>query len=249
MNLDIIRTENKYILSAEEALLLARRLDTALARDVHCAEGPYPVRSLYFDTLESRDFITKLDGDPVRRKIRLRTYAPGRSPCRLEMKEKKGVLQRKLGLPVSHQAATRLMNCDYSALTRYMGHGEKAAVREATGSARKAVRFYTAMTLGCYRPVTMVEYRRLAFVYPYGDVRLTLDSHIRCSESNFDLFDTDSLYSCYPEAYLEDRVILEVKFSGQLPGFISRALQPFHLTQTAASKYMLSRPAFYEYML
>ena len=249
MNLDIIRTENKYILSAEEAILLARRLDTVLARDVHCSEGPYPVRSLYFDTLEDRDFITKLDGDPVRRKIRLRTYAPGRSPCRLEMKEKKGSLQRKLGLPVSYQAATRLMNCDYSALTRYMGHGDKAALHEASGSCRKAVRFYTAMTLGCYRPVTMVEYDRLAFVYPYGDVRLTLDSHIRCSESDHDIFRERSDHSCYPEVYLNDRVILEVKFSGRLPRFISRALQPYHLTQTAASKYMLSRPALYEFIL
>lgn len=249
MNLDVIRTENKYLLSAEEALHLAQRLETVLARDEHCAEGPYPVRSLYYDTPGNRDLVLKLDGAPVRRKIRLRTYAPGRSPCRLEMKKKKGDFQRKICLPVSRQAANRLLLGDYSALTRYMGHGERAYRQEARGTSRKAVRFYTAMTLGCYRPVTMIEYRRLAFVYPYGDVRITLDSHIRCSEADHNIFRQDALYSCYPEVYLEDRVILEVKFSGQLPLFISRLLQPYHLTRTAASKYMLSRPVLYHYLL
>jgi hypothetical protein len=249
--IDTIRTENKYLLSVEEAHSLQQRLETVLQRDPFCAEGPYPVRSLYYDTPEAADFVTKMDGAPARRKIRLRTYAPDQSPCRLEMKEKRGDAQRKLSLPVSRQAAVRLLDCDYSVLTRYMSHEAGSWESEARGTNRKAVRFYTTMTLQCYRPVTMVEYRRMAYVYPHSDVRITFDSGVRCSESDTDLFRTGptAAYSAYPDLLLDGKIILEIKFSGALPRFISRILQPYHLTRTAVSKYVLSRPAAYEFIL
>ena len=250
--IDTIRTENKYLLSVEEAWSLQRRLEAALQRDPFCAEGPYPVRSLYYDTPDGADYVTKMDGVPSRRKIRLRTYDPGNSLCRLEMKEKRGDAQRKLSLPVSRQAADRLLDCDYSVLTRYMSHEEDSWQKEARGTNRKAVRFYTTMMLQGYRPATMVEYRRMAYVYPYADVRITFDTDVRCSESDTDLFrrGPTAAYSAYPDLLLDGKVILEVKFSGPtLPRFISKLLQPYHLTRTAVSKYVLSRPAAYEFIL
>ena len=42
-----------------------------------------------------------------------------------------------------------------------------------------AMRLYFRITQGCYRPKTIIDYQRLAFAYPAGDVRITL---IRTSE-------------------------------------------------------------------
>ena len=50
----------------------------------------YPIRSLYFDTPEDRDFHEKEDGIELRRKLRLRCYAPDAAFALLEMKQKQG---------------------------------------------------------------------------------------------------------------------------------------------------------------
>ncbi len=44
------------------------------------------------------------------------------------------------------------------------------------------------MTLGQYRPVVLIDYDRRAFYHEENNIRLTLDSNIRSSETNFDIF-------------------------------------------------------------
>ena len=84
----------------------------------------------------------------------------------------------------------------------------------------------------------IVEYDRVPFIYPQGNVRITLDENIRAS-GRVDLF-------------LEDRIplrpvmpagqhILEVKYDEYLPDFIYRTVQMENLRQTAFSKYYLCR--------
>ena len=51
------------------------------------------------------------------------------------------------------------------------------------------------MVLGCYVPVVMVEYNRMAYVCPQYDTRITFDSEVKYSESNFDLFYKQPLYN------------------------------------------------------
>ena len=71
--MEVKRTEHKYILSRQEALLLQKNLDTVMPRDVHCMDDEgYEVRSLYFDTLCDRSCAEKEDGLLEHEKIRSR---------------------------------------------------------------------------------------------------------------------------------------------------------------------------------
>ena len=44
------------------------------------------------------------------------------------------------------------------------------------------------MTCRCYRPKTMVEYERTAYIARENHIRVTFDSAIRASESERELF-------------------------------------------------------------
>ena len=100
---------------------------------------------------------------------------------------------------------------------------------------------YHLMVNGCYRPVAMIEYNRIAYTYRLYDTRITFDMNIKSSESNFNLFDKKPLYT----SILNDKIVLEVKFNGELINFISDILKPFNLTRLAISKYCLGRKNFY----
>ncbi|MGN1041973.1 MAG: VTC domain-containing protein, partial [Christensenellales bacterium] len=53
--MEVKRTEQKFILNYKESLLLRRKLDAIMPKDVYCtnSEG-YDVRSLYFDTVTDK---------------------------------------------------------------------------------------------------------------------------------------------------------------------------------------------------
>ena len=74
---------------------LSGQLAQVMIEDPHNGAEGYCVRSLYFDTLRDTDYEEKLDGLELRRKIRLRIYAPGDSFAMLEMKQKQGSRQKK----------------------------------------------------------------------------------------------------------------------------------------------------------
>lgn len=68
-------------------------------------------------------------------------------------------------------------------------------------------------------PKANVDYRREAFTYPAGNVRVTIDSNIRSSAFPEDFFDSGS-----PTLPVEDDpIILEIKFDGFLPDIIKHA--------------------------
>jgi hypothetical protein len=88
------------------------------------------------------------------------------------------------------------------------------------------------------RPRVIVEYDRVPYVYPQGNVRITLDEDIRGS-NRVDLFLEDQipLRLIMPAG----QHILEVKYDEYLPDYIYRAVQVENLQATAFSKYYLCR--------
>jgi len=165
--LTVSRSEQKYVLSHADAAALWERISRVLVRDAHGGDAGYPVRSLYFDSLNQRDYSEKLAGVEVRRKIRLRTYDADAPSCKLEIKKKRGAHSEKLSVTVSRREAEALSSGDYSPLLHRLGNVREAGV------------FYETMALGCYRPTVLVTYNRLAFIHPAGDTRITFDSDIR----------------------------------------------------------------------
>ena len=219
--------------------------------DVYSAEKPSLVRSLYFDTPDNMDFQTKMAGTYARKKLRLRTYGRDNALFKLEAKRKRGDLQTKLSLPVTAEEARQLSRGNYFPLMRYFPDSSAETSSDVsetslqhTGAAQDvsdtALYLYKTLMLGVYRPVVLIEYERTAYVSPVGNVRLTIDEHIRSAEGAPDLFRPDT--PCLP--VMNGKAVLEVKFDRVLPGWISDLLAPFHLTRVSVSKYTLGRPVY-----
>ena len=225
------RKEIKYVVPLGKALAIRDRLDRLLQRDEHCADGPYLVRSLYFDSVNQIDFAEKLAGVIDRKKIRLRIYGGEASLCKLEIKQKVDDRQQKLSLIVSASDAAELSHGNINVLKNYF---------DASSTSLKA---YGIMAQGQYRPVVQIAYDRLAYRYPMYDTRITLDMNVRSSESNLDIFSPDVRYT----PIMREDVVLEVKYSGKLMGFLSALFAQFHLTQGAYSKYCAGRPVYYDF--
>lgn len=229
--LSVFRSENKYLISREDTLSLKERLDRVLTKDVHGESNGYVVRSLYFDSIENQDFSLKMAGVEIRKKIRLRTYSVDAEKCKLEVKQKNGDLQHKVSIWITREEAGELAKGNYSVLSRYFDQSQNA------------VYIYTTMVMGCYRPVVLVEYDRIAYTYPLYNTRITLDMNLRSSESSFDLFSKEPVYT--PQMF--ESHVLEVKYNEKLLGFLSETLKSFHLTKCSVSKYCISRKLFYDF--
>lgn len=226
-----LRKEIKYIVPLGKALAIRERLDRLLQRDEHCADGPYLVRSLYFDSLNQLDFAEKLAGVKDRKKVRLRIYGEDMSLCKLEIKQKTDDRQQKLSLIVSTSDAVAL------------SHGNIKVLQNYFEDSQTSLKAYGIMAQGQYRPVAQIAYDRLAYTYPMYDTRITLDMNVRSSESNLDIFAPEVHYT----PILREDVVLEVKYSGKMMGFLSALLAQFHLTQGAYSKYCAGRPVYYDF--
>lgn len=228
--LSVYRNENKFVIPITTMADLKSKLDNILKRDENSISGSYIVRSLYFDSINNIDFNTKLAGTEIRKKIRIRVYDANADKCKIEMKKKNGDLSHKVSLWITKEDAYQLIKGKYNALKKYFDKEE-------------ALEIYKTMSLGCYRPVVMVEYDRFAYTYPLYDTRLTFDYNIRSSESNFDLFSKNIMYN-----HLTDKdVILEVKYNENLMKFISEILKPYKLNRLSISKYCIGRKVFYDF--
>ena len=109
---EITRKERKFLITSEQMYRDTHVLSQVLREDPHNRGDGYMIRSLYFDTLDDRDFHEKEDGIELRRKLRLRCYAPDADFAVLEMKQKQGDSQRKRSLRMSRADAQRLIQGD-----------------------------------------------------------------------------------------------------------------------------------------
>lgn len=220
----VLREEKKFLIGMEEFRKLSHRLEQCLRQDIHNGAMGYPIRSLYFDTVYDRDYGEKMAGIETRRKLRLRCYDPNGDFAMLEMKQKQGAQQRKRSLRLSREDAIRLTKGDYTPLLYY---GDPFAAE-----------CYGMMHMHCYRPKTIVEYRRKAFVAPENKIRITFDNRIEATESCFDLFSPSLNMNSVLDPYM---VVLEVKFNGFLLEYIKQMINSVDKSELSVSKYVLAR--------
>lgn len=191
--------------------------------DVHSADGCYRVRSLYFDNLADKALREKLDGVNMREKFRIRCYNDDASYIQLEKKSKYNGLCSKETQRLSEEETEKLLAGDYGWMT------EKG---------RKLVcELYLKMMSQGLRPKTIVEYDRKAYTYAPGNVRVTLDYHIRTGMSGTDFLNPD----CVLVPAKDAPIILEVKWDAFLPEVIRDAVQLKGRFSSAFSKYAACR--------
>lgn len=226
--MEVLRREEKYLLNIKEALHYERNFEKLLRTDDFSATGTYRVRSLYFDTIDDKDFFDKINEQNIRRKIRLRIYNTEDRVAKLEIKQKENIFQKKRSLAVSREDASELIRGNYSVLLKY----HNALADE----------IYSIMMMECYRPKTIIEYKRRAFIAKENNIRLTFDSDIRATESNFDLFsNTLLLYSVMDES----KSVFEVKYDKFMLSYLADIIGQIEKRTISSSKYCLGRTIGY----
>ena len=219
------RHELKYQVSAAQINMLRNRINHLLPADKHAgADGIYNIRSLYFDDIYNRCYYENENGTDPREKVRIRIYNHSADRITLECKRKERGKTLKTSCPLTVEQ------------TRWLMEGK--ALPNIAQQPPLLQKLTMQMLSRRLQPVVIVEYDRVPFVYPNGNVRITLDCNITSSTA-IDRFLDDQIPR-RPIMPLGQQ-LLEVKYDEYLPDFIYRNLQLQNLRQTAFSKYYLCR--------
>ena len=223
---EVYRREMKYLMNLVDMQRLSARLDSVLHQDPHNGAQGYWISSLYFDTLDDGDFVEKLDGIANRRKIRLRIYDPDAAFAMLEMKQKAGDYQKKRSLRLSRADAEEVAAGRYDCLLSYPDPF--------------AAECYGLMHRKCYRPVTIIAYRRKAYILSENQTRITLDQDIRATEAHLQFFVPPRNLAPVLDPF---NAVLEVKYNGFLLSYVKDLVSTANRSPLSVSKYALARSA------
>lgn len=217
------RHEWKYEMNYADMLTLKTRLSAVMYPDPHAVGGMYKIRSVYFDTLSDKALREKIDGVNIREKYRIRFYNGDTSFISLEKKMKVNGLCAKLSCVLSKEEAQSIADGDISWM--------KDSGRNL------CVELYHKMMTENLRPKTIVDYIRYPFVYPAGNVRVTIDLNIRTGGFRTDFLNPDTV--TIPAG--ASPILLEVKWDEYLPDIIKDAVSVPGRHVSAFSKYAQCR--------
>ena len=217
------RHEWKHEITYSDMLVLRQRLRVVMKPDQNAIDGKYEIRSLYFDNLDDKALLEKLNGVNIREKFRIRYYNDDLSVIRLEKKSKVGGLGNKQSARLSRQQAQSLVDGDYD----WMREGQEPLILE----------LYSKMKSQGLRPKTIVDYTREPFIFGPGNVRVTLDYNIRSGMQCTDFLNRN----CITVPAGAQKAILEVKWDAYLPDIIRDAVQLEGRHTQAFSKYAACR--------
>lgn len=218
------RAENKYAPSDIDFTVLKRKIASILPWD-HSSDmnGGYKISSLYFDDIYDTHLMDTVNGNPIRKKFRIRIYNDSFSVIKLEVKYKYYNRIKKNSVSISFEQMKALVN------------GIPVDSPDSMDDPR--TEFNMAIRRYGLRPKVIVTYDRSAFVYDSGNIRITFDENLRGS-SCIDLFGNSNLIYDFPEC---ENSVLEVKYDEFLPDFIAQTLEIDSMWQTSFSKYSVCR--------
>lgn len=219
------RHEYKYLCTYSQLVLLRKRLESLLARDIHAGpQGTYLIRSVYFDDPNDSCYYENEDGVDPRSKYRLRIYNCSNQRITLERKAKCRGMTHKDTCIVTKEQCRILLSGKIPPLDQKMP--------------TLLVRMLTQMRLKAMQPVVIVQYERTPFINPAGNVRVTLDQRI-CSSQAFDRFFEQEipLRQILPTGH----GILETKWDQFFPSYLYDHLQLEDMQWISFSKYYLCR--------
>ncbi len=219
------RHEFKYLCSYGELMMLKVRLQGLVSLDTHVGEsGVYNIRSLYFDDIYDTCYRENEAGTDPREKFRIRIYDHSSERISLELKRKVRGKTQKLSCLLTEEQCRGLME------------GEIPVLQENSPALLR--KLCLLMQARHMRPKVIVEYERVPYVYPHGNVRITMDENISASNRTDRFLERQIPLRPILEA---GQHILEVKYDEYLPDGIYRTIQSGNLRQTAFSKYYLCR--------
>ena len=219
------RHELKYPVTTAQLAMLRNRMNHLLQLDRHAGtDGRYTIRSLYFDDYRNRCYYENENGTDPREKFRIRIYNHSAERITLECKRKERGKTLKTSCLLTEEQTRMLM--------------AGKALPDISSQPPLLQKLTMEMLMYHMKPVVIVEYDRIPYVYKDGNVRITLDTNMSSSRE-IDKF-LDAQLPKRP-IMATGQQLLEVKYDEFLPDFIYRDLQLESLQQTAYSKYYLCR--------
>ena len=223
------RHEMKYIITESKAAAIAKFIQPYVHYDRYCKLQPnhiYPIVSLYLDSANLKLCRESLEGHKNRFKLRIRSYSDDHDyPRFLEIKRRINTIILKSRAKIRHSDIDNL----------FSGKNILAQNKTDEDVLRQFQLYMHSINAG---PVIRIRYMRQAYENDSENrVRVTLDRDL-----------------CYniqssPELSLNGRnwqqhslkgVILEIKFTGRYPAWLSRMVECFDLRRQSMSKYATS---------
>lgn len=199
------RHEIKMSINSFDREMLSSRLAHALKTDEHAGpEGSYLVRSIYFDDNNDSALKAKLRGVKYREKFRIRTYDSAATVIKLEKKVKNNTVGYKESALLTREECRSILEGSWE----FLKDRPEMVCRE----------LYCKMSTGLFKPKTIVQYEREAYIWNPGRVRITIDSNLQTGLSS-----TDFLNFSIPLTPVVDHntAILELKYDDFFPSHIS----------------------------
>lgn len=222
------RVEDKYSISPEEFFVLKERLGVIMPSDSNDKNGVgYKISSVYFDDIYDTHYTDTVDGNPVRKKYRIRIYNDSFNMIKLEVKYKQYNRIKKLSRKISYRQMLALINGD---TIEYDSDCLEDPITDFNMEIRQRL----------LRPKVIVTYERKAFVNMAGNVRITFDTGVRASDRVMEFGKKELVYD-YPE---DINSVLEVKYDEFLPQHIAQTLELNTMWQTSFSKYRICREVY-----
>ena len=221
---DNYRYELKFLLTEKQAEVLKYRLSLIMEKEMNTLNpaGEYYIRSLYYDDIYNTAYYEKLNGDFEREKYRIRYYNDDDCFITLELKGKKGDLSYKKRDIISKEEYYLINSGEY----------DKIKLND-----RKVLEdFINTIKRKNIKPAIIVDYQRIAYIYPYEDVRITFDENIMSGRYDYDLFSEDI---CLHRVLDRNMVILEVKYNNRLPSILNDVIKTVPMIRIAVSKFAL----------
>ncbi len=219
------RHELKYISTEMQFACIRNRIGPVMQMDRNVgAEGSYRIRSLYFDDYEDTCYYENEYGTDPREKFRIRIYDHNTDTIKLELKSKEHGKTKKTSCKITKELCQDIiekkpLSMDYIKEPVYQ-------------------KFCLQMKTRLLRPSVIVEYDRIPYIYPNGNVRVTFDKNIRSGHLLHQfLSEQITARPIMPSGYH----VLEVKYDAYIPDFVYQSVQVENLQQTAYSKYYLCR--------
>lgn len=221
------RFEIKYMISETMAVAVENFIRPYVRQDSYCLDQPdgsYTISSLYLDNNDLKLCYESLDGKANRFKLRIRSYNDEEdSPVFFEIKRRINSVIVKSRAKVTRQyfrefAQGKRLNLD---------------VVGANGVALNQFLLYRDALNA--NGVIKIRYKRKAYEGLVDDrVRITFDREICCNMTkSWDI----EVEGNHWQKITTRNVVLEIKFTGQYPPWLSRMAELLGLKQQSLSKY------------
>jgi len=229
------RFECKYRISEVRAAAIEKFISPYLHLDRYSrqsalgGDGFYDIVSLYLDSDTLQLYKENLHGSKNRFKLRIRSYSGEASaPCFFEIKRRVDRIIIKSRVSGKRDDVVRLFA------------GRSLPARKFAKEEEILRQFQLYMHSICAKPMILIRYRRKAYESDTNNrVRVTFDKELsyKVTDKPEVVFD-GPFWQSHP--FTRNGVILEIKFTGSFPIWLSQMTGCFDLRQQSVSKYATS---------